>query len=292
MSKKQNNFVLTDDNYYTSEADKLFCSASQYKDIIGCPAIPGCEARALATINGEWQRETTNALLVGSILDTLWELSDMSSEERSQIIIDRFPDCVSSRGATKGELKSEFKKCIQLYERTYKDPTFRAYMSGNKQTIMTGDINGLPFKIKMDSFIEGKAIVDLKTTEDASMRFRKFVPDSGERLPFYLLWGYDIQLAIYREIVRQNTGDTLECYIAAVDKKSHPLPVIINLIPQLLDEALDKVKMNCEKIIGLKSGEIEPFRCDSGDCDFCRDTYECKVISSSEFETFDVGGGA
>ncbi len=49
--------------------------------------------------------------------------------------------------------------------------------------------------------------------------------------------------------------------------------------------------MNCEKIIRLKSGEIEPIRCNSGDCDYCRDTYVCEVVSSSEFETFDTGGG-
>lgn len=273
--------LLTESNYYTSEADKAYCSASQYKQFIGCPAIPGCEARAMAELRGEWHRDTTNALLIGSILDALWE--GIRGEELAK----RFPDAVSTRGATKGELKSEFKKCIQLYERTYRDEKFRAYMSGKKQVIMTGEIEGLPFKIKMDSFIEGKAIVDLKTTEDSSRTFRKFVADSGERLPFYLLWGYDTQLAIYREIVRQNTGDLLECYIATVDKKPHPLPAIINLEPKILDEALERVKGNCEKIAMLKAGDIEPIRCESGDCDYCRDTYECVVVSSSEFETQD-----
>lgn len=284
-------FILDADNYYSQMANRIYCSSSQYKDAIGCPAYHGCEARMMATLNGEWEKESTNALLIGTILDTLWELSDVSPEERTTLLAERFPDCISTRGATKGELKAEFKKCIQLYERTYRDEKFRAYMSGDHQTIFTGEIEGLPFKVKLDSFVEGKAIVDLKTTEDASREFRKYVPDSGERLPFYSLWGYDTQLAIYREIVRQNTGDTLECYIAAVDKKPHPLPAIINLERELLDKALDDVKMNCEKIIRLKSGEIEPIRCNSGDCDYCRDTYVCEVVSSSEFETFDTGGG-
>lgn len=272
---------LTEENYYSQPMNMAYCSASQYKNFIGCPAIPGCEARAMAELFGDWTPDTSKALLMGSILDALWE------GVRGEELAARFPDCVSSRGATKGELKAEYKQCLELYKRTYSDPKFRAYMSGKKQVIMTGEIEGLPFKIKMDSFIEGKAIVDLKTTQDASMDFRKYVADIGQRLPFYMLYSYDIQLAIYREIVRQNTGDNLECYIAAVDKKDHPLPVIINMENNLLDEALDQVKRNCGKIIALKNGEIEPLRCESGGCDYCRDTYECRVMSTSEFEAHD-----
>ena len=277
---KQSKFVLTEDNYYESEANKIFCSASQYKDLIGWPAIPGCEARAMATIKGEWEPEQTRALLIGAVLDSLWE--GLRSDELAK----KYPGCVTQ----KGELRSEFKQCIKLYERTYKDKRFRAYMSGVKQQIMVGEIEGLPFKIKMDSYIEGKAIVDLKTTQDASMDFRKYVADVGQRLPFYMLYGYDIQLAIYREIVRQNTGDTLKCYIAAIDKKDHPLPSIIEFEDKLLDDALDQVKRHCGQIISLKSGEIEPLRCESGDCDYCRDTYECKVVTTSEFEAHSMEG--
>lgn len=272
---------LSKDNYYSLEMAQKYCSASQYKSFIGYPLSKVCEARAMAELRGEWKQETSKALLIGSILDSLWE--GATPDE----LIERFPDCVSSRGATKGQLKAEYQQAIQLYERTVKDKKFAQYMSGEKQVQMTGVIADLPFKIRMDSYIDGVCITDLKTTQDASRDFRYYIPDSGERLPFYLAYGYDIQLAVYREIVRQNTGNTLRCYIAAVDKKPHPLPVIIELEPQLLDEALENVKRNCGHIIKLKSGEIEPMiRCE--ECDFCRDTYQCTVISTSEFETHDV----
>jgi hypothetical protein len=114
---------------------------------------------------------------------------------------------------------------------------------------------------------------------------------TNERLPFYLYWAYDVQLAIYREIVRQNTGDTLPCFIAAIDKKPHPRPEVILLDDVLLDKALESVKQNCKKIILLKSGEIDPIRCESDDCDYCRDTYVCNGVTSSEFETQDDKGG-
>lgn len=273
--------ILNNDNYYSIESNKTFCSSSQYKDFMGCPLKIGCEERALKTINGEYKPETTKALLMGSLLDALWENDD------PEYILQRFPDCVSSRGATKGQLKSEYMQVMQMYQTTLRQEKFCAYMSGDKQTIMTGEIEGLPFKIKIDSYIDGKAIVDLKTTRTLDRTYRYFIPDSGERLPFYLAFGYDIQLAIYREIVRQNTGKNLRCYLAAIDKETHPICDIIELSPKLLDEALERIKMNCEHIIMLKSGEIDPIRCGHSECDYCRDTHKCEVISNDEFEISD-----
>ena len=286
MSMKQEKYSLTDDNYYSLEADRHYCSASQYLDFVGRPFLPGCESRAMAKLNGEYEEETTKAMLIGSILDTLWELEDLPMEEKLNIIADRFPECVSSRGATKGELKNEFKLALKMYERTLKDELFRKFMSGEKQVIMTGEIEGLPFKIKMDSYIPDVAIVDLKTTQDASMNHRKYVADSGNWETFYRGFAYDTQLAIYREIVRQNTGKTLRCYIAVVDKKEHPLPQIIELTPKMLDDALETVKANVGTIKMLKSGEVKNY-CRCEECDYCRDTYKCKVLSAEEFETQD-----
>lgn len=280
-----NDFVLDDSTYYSIEANKRYCSASQFKDIHGCPFLPGCEARAMATINGEYEREVTNALLVGSILDALWENDD------PQYIAERFPDCISSRGATKGQLKSEFQLALKMYQVGLNSKTFCAYMSGNKQTIMVGTIADLPYKIKIDSFIDGKAIVDLKTTKTLDRTERTFVKDSGERLTFFRGYGYDIQLAIYREIVRQNTGEILRCYLACVDKEKHPICDVIELTPKMLDEALEKVKRGSQKIIMLKNGEIQPIRCERSECDYCRDTHECQVISADEFEVNDVQKG-
>lgn len=278
--------ILTSENYYSVAANQHYCSASQLKDICGCPLIPGCEERALKTINGEYKPETTKALLMGSILDALWENDD------PEYILERFPDCVSSRGATKGQLKAEYQQVMNMYQRTQREEKFCMYMSGDKQTIMVGVIEGLPFKIKIDSYIEGKAIVDLKTTQTLDRNFRYYIPDSGERVPFYIGYGYDIQLAIYREIVRQNTGDTLRCYLACVDKKPHPICDVIELPPKMLDETLEGVKRNCGRIIQLKNGEIQPLRCEHSDCDYCRDTHKCEVISTDEFELNDTGGGA
>ena len=133
--------ILTNDNYFSREAEKEYCGSSQYKNFMGCPIKPGCEERTLKMINGEYEEETTKALLMGSILDALWENDD------PEYILERFPDCVSSKGPTKGQLKSEYQSVLQMYQRTLREEKFCQYMSGDKQTIMTGVIEGLPFKI-------------------------------------------------------------------------------------------------------------------------------------------------
>lgn len=278
--------ILTEQNYYSPAMNQKYCSASQMKQFIGCPMIPGCEARAMAEIRGEWKPEVTKALLQGSILDALWENDD------PEYIVERFPECVSSRGATKGQLKADYQDAIAWYQLTLKSKRFCEYMAGDKQVILTGEIEGLPFKIKIDSFHEGKAIVDLKTTRTLDRNYRIYIPDSGERLPFYEALNYPLQLAIYREVVRQRTGDTLPCYLACVDKQPHPICDIIQIPNKRLDEALEEVKRNCEKIIMLKSGEIEPIRCNHSDCDYCRDTHTCEVISTEEFEANDISRDA
>ena len=277
---------ITESNYYSPESNWEYCSASQYLSFVGRPFLPGCEARTMAVLKGEYQEETTKAMLIGSILDCLWELDDLPLEEKLNIIADRFPECVSTRGATKGELKTEYKLALRMYERTLKDELFCQFMSGEKQKIFTGSIEGVPFKIKIDSYIPDTAIVDLKTTQNTSRNHRKYVADSGNWETFYRGYDYVTQLAIYREIVRQNTGKTLRCFLACIDKAEHPLPQIIELTPQMLDDALASVKANIPTIKLLKSGEIKNYvRCE--ECDYCRDTYKCQVLSAEEFETSD-----
>ena len=71
---------------------------------------------------------------------------------------------------------------------------------------MIGELFGLPWKIKIDSYLDGIAIVDLKIM--SSLTKLEWVRDIGY-LDFVRYWGYDIQGAVYQEIVYQNTGKRL-----------------------------------------------------------------------------------
>ena len=59
--------MINSKNYYSAENSKSFMSVSQFKSFMEC------EAKAMAEISGEFQRETTNALLIGSYVDSFFE---------------------------------------------------------------------------------------------------------------------------------------------------------------------------------------------------------------------------
>lgn len=251
---------LTAENYYTPFADYEYCSASQFKTAIGCMGRVGCEARMLAQIRGEWNEPPTKDMLIGSYVDARYEgsLDELLKEH---------PEMFVSRGERKGELKQDFIGAEEIYQRCERDPLFSAYMSGEKQVIMTGKIGGVPFKIKMDSLHRGRCITDLKIMQDLYKTY--WVRDLGH-MDFITYWGYDTQLAIYQEIYRQNTGEKLPTFIAAADKKEYPDIEVIHVDQMRLDECRTNVEQQAPKILMLKRGEIEPLRC--GKCDYCRAT--------------------
>ena len=249
-------FVLTDETYYSLEADRRYMSVHQYFDFVGTLGYSGCEERALAKLNGEYEEEVTEALLVGSYVDCFFEGT-----------LDRFkkehPECYTQ----KGELKAAYKRAEKMIERCTKDEYFMKFMSGEKQKIFTADLFGCTWKCKLDSYIPGVAIVDLKTSKDIHKAWR--VPDLGY-CSFVEYWGYTTQLAIYQKIVDICTGEKLPCYIAVVTKEDSPEIAVINVDQYTLDDALNQVHMNMPSVLAVKNGEAEPTRC--GHCDYCKAT--------------------
>ena len=47
--------ILTNENYYSMEANRQFLSVSQYKDFCGTLGKQACEEQALAKLNGLWE---------------------------------------------------------------------------------------------------------------------------------------------------------------------------------------------------------------------------------------------
>lgn len=246
--------VLTADNYYSKEANEEYMSVSQFKDFAGTYGKIRCEFAAIEKLNGRWEDEKTTALMVGSYVDSYFEGS-----------VDRFKKENPEIFTQKGELKAQFKKAEDIIARIERDEYFMKYMSGQKQVIMTGELFGTKWKIKMDSYISGVAIVDLKVM--SSITKLEWVRDIGY-LDFVRYWGYDIQGAIYQEIVRQNTGKVLPFYIAGATKESEPDIQIIHVTDNYLMEAMNMVRMNMPRILAVKRGKSDPDRCEL--CDCCR----------------------
>ena len=194
-----NLIALTPENYYSQEANMQYVSVSQYKDFNGTTGKLGCEAYAMAKLRGEVEEVSTTPLLVGSYVDAYFEgtLPTFSAQH---------PEIFSSRGKTAGELKAEYKQASAMIDRAEKDKVFMQYMAGDKQVIMTGEINGIPVKIKIDS-CDGKRITDLKTVKSVTETF--YAKDLGQRLNFCEWWGYDLQGAVIEKYIGRTQ---VNCY--------------------------------------------------------------------------------
>lgn len=239
---------LTSRNYFTRKANREYMSVSQFK------SFSKCQAAALAEMQGKYQREKTTALLVGSYVDTYFEGRLKSFQRKNPEIFKK-----------DGSLKAEFIQALAIINRIERDKLFTQYLSGQKQVIMTGEINGVPVKIKVDSLHPDK-IVDLKIMKDFS---DIYFPEKGH-LPWFEAWGYDLQGAVYQEIVRQNTGKRLPFYLAAATKEKITDIDIVHINQNLLDFAMERFSQDVQLYDAIKKGIIAPERCD--ECDYCKIT--------------------
>ena len=247
--------ALTEDTYYGHKASKEFMSVSQFKN------FQKCEAATMAELNGKYIPERGRALLLGSYVDE--ELTG-TKESRAKFVEENRAELFKKNG----DPYADVEQAIQTIIRVQAQPIMMEYLSGEHQTIMTGEIEGVPFKIKMDSYKPGAFIADLKYM--ASLRSPNLFQ------PMIKYWGYDIQAACYQEIVRQNTGERLP-FLFVVATKEKPAHLAVGEISQWnMDEAFETVRKKIERFQKIKLGEIEPERCEDYGCDYCTTT---KIIT-------------
>lgn len=248
--------MLTNENYFNLENELKYFGSSQFKNFIDC------EASALAQIRGEYVREKTDAMLVGSYVDAHFEQT-----------LDLFKAQNPSIFTKNGELKANFKLAEDIINRIEKDEMFMKYMSGEKQVIKTGKLFNYDFKIKIDSYHPCKCIVDLKIMKDFEPIF---TADRG-RLHFIEAWRYDFQAAIYQAI----EGNKLPVIIAAATKQKDAIDIELFKIPQQkIDSALKIIEAYIDRFADIKKGIIEPTRCEK--CTHCRKTKVLKTIREYE----------
>lgn len=246
---------LTNKNYYSQKANQAYFSVSQVKDFLKC------EAYAMAKINGEWVEPPTTPMLIGSYVDSYFEGTLEEFKNNNPEILKK-----------DGSLKSDYIKAEAIIARVQKEELFMKCMSGEKQVIMTGELFGAKWKIKMDSYIPHEAIVDLKVVQ----KIRDVSYKNGWKQSFIEKWGYDLQLGIYQEVVRQNTGETLPCIIAAVDKQDYPDLDCILIPDEQLEFQRRELRWKMQRIIDVKNFNEEPKRC--GHCDYCRATKKLEKL--------------
>jgi hypothetical protein len=241
--------ILTESNYFSPEANQHYMSASQYKDFLQC------ENMALAKLRGLYEPESSVALLVGSYVDAHFSRTlDIFKAQHPEIF------------KRDGGLKSEYEHANNIIARIERDDAFMAAISGQSQVIMTGEIEGIAVKIKIDSLLPDRT-VDLKIMKDFDTVWSD---EEFQRVPWWKAWRYDIQAALYQYIRAQNEGGEIKPFGIAGATKEKPEPDIgLFEFPQsVLDAAMDEVRANVVYFDGLKKGLYEPTGC--GKCAWCR----------------------
>ena len=250
--------ILTPENYYSHEADMEYFSCSQIKKFASCPAW------AMAELRGEYVQPQTDSLLIGGYVDAYFEgtLDDY---------IARHPEIVKRDGT----LKAQYLHANTMIARAESDKKFMEYMVGDKQTIMTGVIDGYPFKIKMDVY-HPERIVDLKTTANFLPVYK---PGQG-RMTFIEAYQYTLQGAIYQAI----EGRSKPFYIAAITKEAQPDIAVVKIGQHYLDADMKLLRDNLPYYDAIKQGMIEPPRCEH--CAYCKATH--KLTGAIELDEFEM----
>ncbi len=247
-------FKLNANNYFTTEASEHYMSIHPFINFIGTPYITGCGARVLDEL--ENPIEPNDAMLIGSYIDSYYEGT-----------LDKFKADTPQLFKEDGSLLAKYKICDLMIKRANEDKLFTQYMSGKKQQIFTGTFAGIDWKIKTDNLPMSKngriiALVDTKTTRDIHTKINGY--------SFIEAFGYDYQLALYQEILRQNIDKRVPTYICAISKEEVPETAVIYVDDELLDQKLELIKNYAEDFKKLITGKLEPTRC--GQCSYCKAT--------------------
>ena len=238
-------------NYHSIEANTAYWSVSLFK------AFDKCEAMGLAQVRGQYKREMTDALLIGSYVDAYF------SGEMDEFV-GKYADTMFKKN---GDLYAKFEQANKIINAVECQPLMMEYLEGEKQVIRTASMFGVDWKIKMDVF-NGERIVDLKCVKD----FSDIYQDGFGYRSWIEYWSYDIQGAVYQKVeqISSQRANPLPFYIVAVTKEKVPDIAVIRLPQHVLDTALSVVEAKIDEFDLVKTGEIPAKRCER--CEWCKST--------------------
>lgn len=283
--------LLSEEKYYTAESDLAFMSASLYK------GLGSCAARTMARLRGEYTPEPSIAMTVGQLVEAellgedtqavldahpeAFAVKLAETETTIPTVAASHPELVTKNGTWKSgaltkarelmpeafecqvSLRSDYDIVAQCVEAVRAQPMLMEYLTGDHQTTVSGDIGGIQWKGKLDVFDRAnKRIVDLKVMRDFQRR--------GQAGSFVESFAYDRQLAIYRELVRQQYGIECECFIVAVSKETPCNVELIEIPAWRCDEIIADLETNAARIEPVWHGKTPARGC--GVCDYCRAT--------------------
>ena len=250
---------INKNNYYTPEADLNSFSVSQYK------LFKQCEAKALAKVKGEYKQADSEAFLLGKYIHS-W------SEGTLEAFKEENPALFSSRGATKGQLKSAYQVADKMIKTLSDDKVCMNFLQGEKEIVIKGELFGVKWRGMVDILNITKGFFgDLKTTQGI---YKKYAGG----LNFIEQYGYIEQMAVYRELIKQQFNKDLVPYIIAVTKEDIPDKAVIRIDKGYTDNKLQEMAFYVERFQAIKEGKTDPVGC--GSCDYCKSINKVNRILS------------
>ena len=254
--KTKKKIILSDENYYGSEANRQYMSVSSYKSFLEC------EAMALAKLTGAYKPiSDPTALLVGNYTHSYFE-----SRESHEKFISENKDKMFSSRKPYGLLKS-FQIAEQMIKRLENEPAFLNLYQGEKESIVTGELFNVEWKGKIDCLnVEDGYFVDIKTTKD--IHERKWNDTYCERVTFIENYGYVLQMAVYKTLLEMKYEREFTPIIAAVSKQTPSEAKLIMIDEDKMQFELSLLEERIERVQQVKTGKVEPVAC--GKCEYCR----------------------
>lgn len=276
------NKPVTAANYFDPDVEWAYMGSTQIKNFMAC------EAAELARLRGQYVTPATTAMLVGSYVDAHFEGT-------LDVFRGRHPEIFKRDGT----LKAEFSRANEIIERMERDELYMLLMGGQKQVVRTGEIAGVPVKIKIDSLLDAAdcreivrrfpgaaealgfcsgAIVDqkvMRSLEDA------WDPEDRRWVPWWRAWRYDIQGAVYQAV----EGRMLPFLLAAGTKEEEPDIRAVYLPDAVLEAALAEVEELLPRFQAVKEGREAPRSC--GKCPYCRAVRQLLTIENGEESAYE-----
>ena len=168
---------------------------------------------ALAELKGEYERQTSQALLLGSFVD---ELLTGTKKSKEKFIEENRSELFKKNG----EPYADVAKAMETVELVKKQPLMMKHFKSRHQTIMVGEIAGVPFKIKMDNYnVAAKTGTSIKPKENGVGYTNKlytsivgYLPATDPQVLIYVIvdsaqgyeiWGNTVAAPIFKEISTQ-----------------------------------------------------------------------------------------
>lgn len=263
---------LTQENYYSLEANREYMSYSQYKSFVEC------EAATMAELRGEYVRPASRPMFLGSYTHAWSEGAEAFKE---------FQELNASEITQKnGKKYADILTCDEMIASLEADPFAMHMLTGNKEVIVTAHFAGALWKAKMDVINdEFRRIVDLKTAQ--SLNKKEWSDAQRCYVSFVEHYGYVGQMAVYSELQRLWAGNRAthgrkvsemryDPYLVIVTKEDPPDKAVIEFDDVSIEQELEIVKGWMVRINQVKAGEIKPHAC--GKCPYCRSTKKTEVM--------------